>query len=300
MFGNDPDLSPVFLPTGITNLDTFLGGGLRRRSMSMFAGMEGQGKTWTAQQVAKTSLSSGLSVCYLDLEKAYDPKWWKQVGVPTSKLWVAQPAHGEETIDIMINLLKQEVDVLILDSLAAMMPNTEGESSAEQNFMGLQARMNSELYRKANSFNKCSHIMVIQQLREKIGIVYGSPYTIPGGKAKDFFSSSIIQCKRNGWIEENKIRKGFVLRYEAMKHRGEANPGDWTEISVLFNGKLDEIGQMIGIAIAAGVIIQAGAWYKIVDPSTGEEFASVQGKAGLSAELEKNEELYGKMVELIP
>jgi recombination protein RecA len=300
MFGNDPDLAPVFLSTGIANLDTFLDGGLRRRSMSIFAGMEGQGKTWTSQQFARTSILAGLGVCYMDIEKAYDPKWWKQTGVPVDKLWVAQPGNGEDAIDIMVNLLKQEIDVIILDSLAAMMPSTEGEVSAEQNFMGLQARMNADFYRKANTLNKCTHVMVIQQLREKIGIVYGNPYSIPGGKAKDFFSSSIIQCKRAGWIEENKVRKGFILKYEAMKQRGTANPGDYTEISVLFNGKLDEIGQMIGIAIAAGVIVQEGAWYKIVDKSTGELLANIQGKARISETLEKNEELYKKVVSLIP
>jgi recombination protein RecA len=300
VFGNDPSLERERLPTGIAELDIFLDGGLYRKGFSIFAGNEGQGKTWTAQQLAKTSLIAGLQVCYIDLEKAYDPKWWTQVGVPIEKMWVASPHSGEDCIDLTVGLLKEGVDIVIIDSLAAMLPLAEEEATAESSFYALQARLNSSFFRVANQSNRVSHVFIIQQLREKVGIVYGNPATIPGGNALKFYSSTTIQCKRKEWIEENKVRKGFVLRYECMKQRGSANPGDYTEVSVLFNGKMDEIGQMIGIAIGAGVIEQRGAFYYIIDKSTGENLATIQGKGKLSEVLEKDTELYQKVLDLLP
>lgn len=300
VFGNSPTLERERLPTGIPELDVFLDGGLYRKGISVFAGNEGQGKTWTSQQLAKTSLNSNLKVCYMDLEKAYDPKWWRQVGVPVEKLWVAQPNHGEQAVDMAVGLMKDGVDIIILDSLAAMLPSAEEEASAEQNFYALQARLNSSMFRQVNAANKVSHLFIIQQLREKVGIVYGNPATIPGGNALKFYSSTTIQCKRSGWLEEGKVRKGFTIKYECMKQRGSANPGDYTEVDVKFNGKIDEVGHMIGIAIAAGVISQRGAWYDIINTSSGEILATVQGKAKLSSELETNEELYKQMLELLP
>ena len=301
VFGNDPRLIRSYISTGISELDIFLDGGLVRKGFSIFSGLEGQGKTWTAQQMARASLDLGLQVCYMDMEKAYDPKWWSTVGVNINKLWVAQPAYGEECIDMVCGLLEAETcDVIIIDSLAAMVPDAEADASAESNFYALQARMNSSFYRKATALNKSSHVFVIQQLRTKVGVVYGNPTTIPGGQAKDFYSSTSIQCKREGWIEENKVRKGFYLKYECMKQRGSANPGDYTVVPVLFTGRIDEIAQTISMAISCGFIVQEGSWYNIIDTTTGEKLGRVQGKAKLADLLMGDKNLLDKLIALLP
>lgn len=304
IWGNDPRLIPRYLPTGISELDNLLDGGLRVRAFSMFAGLEGQGKTWTAQRAIATTLSAEKRACYLDLERAYDPEWWTEVGVDISKLEVASPSSAEEAIDMVVALVEDEVELIVVDSLAAMVPADEGEAEADQGFVGLQARLNGRFYRVVTSKNNLllgrqTHILVINQIRESIGVVYGNPQIVPGGKAKNFFSSTMIQCKRDGWIEEDKLRKGWYLKYEVLKQRGRANPGDSVTIPVLFSGHIDTVRQAIEMGLAWGTIKQDKAHYTIVGEG-GEVVAKFYGKPKLTEALMEDEELLQRLLTLLP
>ena len=301
VYGNDPRLKAQFLSTGIKELDELMNGGLRVKASSLFVGMEGQGKTWTAQKTAKKTIENGKSVAYVDIEKAFMPEWWREVGVDITKLVVAQPRHAEEALDMIMGLL-EDYDLVIIDSTAGLVPKDEEGHTAEYNPIGLQARFLNKFYRDITVKNTRSTVFVINQLREKVGITYGSPTYIPGGRAQNFFVSSIVQCRRDTWIEdENKKRIGWNLKYEiAGKHRGASSTGDSVIVPVLFSGQIDEIRSNIDLAINLGVIKSLGSGvYEIVDRSTGEIISKIRGKAALQEKLTEDQELFGKVMELV-
>jgi len=303
VFGNHPSLVPRYITTGIPELDAFLDGGLRRNSFSLWVGQEGHGKTWTSQKTVGANIQLDHKVCYINLEKAYHPAWWKQTGVDIKKLHVANLNSVEETIDACREMAQADYDLVVVDSSSAFVSGKEEEESAETNNIGLGARLSGRFYRLVNQVNKNTHFFVINQLRETVGMTWGSPIVIPGGKAQRFFSSSIVQCKREKFIpdaDKEKRFKGFNLKYEILiKNRGTAKPGDEITIPVLFSGKVDEAAQISSIAISLGIIKKEGAWYHIVD-ELGEIIKSIQGKDNLTNELSEDEELLKIIRDRIP
>lgn len=299
VFGNHPSLIPRFISTGVSELDELMNGGLRVKASSLFVGQEGQGKTWTAQRAAKKTIEDGKKVVYIDVEKAYVPEWWKEVGVDISKLVVAQPDNAEEALDMVMGLL-HDYDLIIVDSTAAFMPKDEEEKSAEYNPIGVQARFLSRFYRDITGGNRNSHVFIINQMRETVGVIYGNPAVIPGGKAQKFFVSSIMQCRRDSWIEPDKKRIGWNLKYEILgKHRGHSNPGDSVIVPVLFSGKIDEVGSIVNMALSLGIIAQEGAMYSIIDKETGEIVERIRGRARLTETMVENQELFLKLNEMV-
>lgn len=297
MYGNDPRLVPEYLSTGIPELDKLMNGGLKKKSISLWVGMEGQGKTWTSQKAAAHNLQLDYEVAYVDVERAYMPGWWEQVGVNTKKLHVAQPRNAEECLD-MVMVMLSEYDLIIVDSISALMPKYEEENSAESNQMALQARFNGKFFRDINGMNERAHVMVINQLRTAPGVIYGNPTYIPGGAAQRFFASSIIQARKDSWIENDKVRSGWNLKYEILgKHRGDSNDKDFAIVPVLFKGTIDKAGSLVNQGLELGIITQDGAKYEVMD---GDEiFFTCRGKARLIESVTENEELFQNLERLI-
>src|SRR3990167_7097153 len=182
MRGDDERLAIRRIPTGLPDLDAIIGGGIPRHRISIFTGPYSSGKSFIVQIFMKHALERGLQVAYIDTEQTYDPVWWAQVGLPLDKLLVSQPTIGEDAINVAIGLVKANVDVVAIDSLAALVP----QEGAEKKFIALQARLISNLMRMLLSTKHNSAIVCTNQLRDAIG--GPTPFDVmPGGAAQGFF-----------------------------------------------------------------------------------------------------------------
>jgi len=277
-----------FISTGAVNLDAAIGvGGIPRGRITEIYGPESSGKTTLALHVAANAQKTGGVAAYIDAEHALDVEYAKKLGVDVENLLVSQPDTGEEALEIAEILVRSgAVDVIVIDSVAALVPKAEIEGDMGDSHVGLQARLMSQALRKlAGSINRSkTSVIFINQLREKIGVMFGNPETTTGGRALKFYASVRLDVRRIGAVKERDAITGSRVRVKVVKNK-VAPPFRQAEFDVMFNEGISREGLLVDIAAEANIIDKSGAWY-----SYGKERIG-QGRENAKLYLKDNPEM---------
>ncbi|MCX5632374.1 MAG: recombinase RecA [Phycisphaerae bacterium] len=261
------------IPTGALSLDIALGGcGIPRGRVIELFGPESSGKTTLALHVIANAQKAGGVAAFIDAEHALDTTWAKRLGVDVSGLLVSQPDTGEQALSITEMLIRSNaVDVIVIDSVAALIPAAELEGEMGQSHMGLQARLMSQAMRKLTgviSKSKTS-LIFINQIRMKIGVMFGNPETTTGGNALKFYSSVRIDVRRISTIKENNIAMGSRVRARVVKNK-IAPPFRESEFDIMFDSGISSQGDLVDMGTNCGVIVKSGAWILYGDTKLGQ------------------------------
>ena len=282
------DLTVEAIPTGSLALDAALGiGGVPRGRIVEIYGPESSGKTTLALQILAEAQALGGVVAFIDAEHALDPVYAARIGVDIDEVLISQPDTGEQALEICDMLVRSgAIDCIIVDSVAALTPRAELEGEIGDSTVGLQARLMSQALRKlAGSLSKSSTTCIfINQLREKIGIMFGNPETTPGGRALKFFSSVRIDIRRIDTIKKNGEPVGNRVRAKVVKNK-VAPPFRQAEFDLMYGEGISKEGCIVDMAVECGVAKKSGAWY-----TYGEERLG-QGREAAKQTLLENPEL---------
>jgi recombination protein RecA len=267
-------LAPIQgISTGSLSLDIALGGqGLPRGRIIEVFGPESSGKTTLALHVAAEAQKAGGIAAFIDAEHAFDPSWAKKLGVNLEMLLVSQPSHGEEAMQICEMLVKSNaVDVIVIDSVAALVPKKELDGEIGDSHVGLQARLMSQSLRKLTSVIAKSRTVVvfINQIREKIGVMFGSPETTPGGRALKFYASCRVDVRRIGQLKEGEDVVGQRVRAKVVKNK-VAPPFRSAEFDMLHTDGISYEGDIIDMGMEQKIIGRTGAWFRYGDMQLGQ------------------------------
>jgi len=259
--------------TGSISLDIALGGaGIPRGRIIEIFGPESSGKTTLTLHVIGNAQRAGGVAAFIDAEHALDPSWAKRLGVQLDDLLVSQPDSGEQALEICEMLVRSNaVDVIVIDSVAALIPRAEIEGEMGDSHVGLQARLMSQALRKltgAVSKSKTT-VIFINQLREKIGVMFGSPETTPGGRALKFYSSIRIDVRRTGTIKEGEVSVGNRTRARVVKNK-IAPPFREAEFDIMFDRGISYEGDLVDLASMGNIIEKTGAWYNYKSTRLGQ------------------------------
>jgi len=261
------------IPTGSLALDIALGGqGLPRGRVAEIFGPESSGKTTLALHVIAQAQRKGGIAAFIDAEHALDPSWAKKLGVDLESLLVSQPSSGEEAMNIAEMLIKSNaVDVIVIDSVAALVPQRELDGDIGDSHVGLQARLMSQSLRKlTGAINKSkAAVIFINQIREKIGVMFGNPETTPGGRALKFYSSCRIDVRRIGQLKEGEEVIGQRVRAKVVKNK-VAPPFRMAEFDMLHTCGISYEGDVLDMAMAQKLITRAGTWFRYGDKQLGQ------------------------------
>jgi recombination protein RecA len=271
--GADSKLVVEGITTGSLSVDLALGGfGIPRGRIIEIYGPESSGKTTLALHVVASAQKNGGIAAFIDAEHALDPSWAKKLGVQLESLLVSQPASGEEAMNITEMLIKSNaVDVIVVDSVAALVPQKELDGEMGDSHVGLQARLMSQALRKltgAISKSKTA-VIFINQIREKIGVMFGSPETTPGGRALKFYSSCRIDVRRIGQLKEGEDVVGQRVRVKIVKNK-VAPPFRIAEFDMMHANGISYEGDVLDLAIAAKVVVRSGAWFRYGEMQLGQ------------------------------
>jgi recombination protein RecA len=261
------------IPTGSLSLDVALGGqGLPRGRVIEIFGPESSGKTTLAlHAVAEAQKKDGIAA-FIDAEHAFDPTWAKKLGVQLDTLLVSQPTSGEEAMQITEMLVKSNaVDIIVIDSVAALVPKAELEGEIGDSHVGLQARLMSQSLRKlTGAISKSKTVVVfINQIREKIGVMYGSPETTPGGRALKFYCSCRIDVRRVSQLKEGEEVIGQRVRAKVVKNK-VAPPFRQAEFDMMHSNGISYEGDILDLAVAQKIVARSGAWFRYGDLQLGQ------------------------------
>ena len=251
--------------SGAYMLDTLLGGGYPEGRVVEIYGPESSGKTTIALHAIAEIQKRGETAAFIDAEHALDPEYAAKLGVNTEELLLAQPDYGEQALQIAEELAKTgAIKLIVIDSVAAMVPRAEVEGDMGDSHMGLQARMMSQGLRKLTSIlaKTGTTCVFINQIRMKIGVMFGNPETTTGGNALKFYASQRLEIRRGEKIEENKEQIGYKAKIKIVKNK-VAPPFKRAEIPVLFNQGYDKYGDMIEVGMLYELITRAGAFYTL-------------------------------------
>jgi recombination protein RecA len=284
------------IPTGSLSLDLALGGqGIPKGRIVEVFGPESSGKTTLALHVVAQAQKAGGIAAFIDAEHALDPSWAKKLGVDLETLLVSQPGSGEEAMHITEMLIRSNaVDIIVVDSVAALVPKKELEGEIGDSHVGLQARLMSQAMRKltgAISKSKTS-VIFINQIREKIGVMFGSPETTPGGRALKFYSSCRIDVRRIGQLKEGEDVVGQRVRAKVVKNK-VAPPFRVAEFDMMHDRGISYEGDVLDLAIAQKLIVRSGAWFRYGEVQLG------QGREKTRAWLQENPALTAELREKI-
>jgi len=276
------------IPTGSLGLDVALGiGGLPRGRIVEIYGPESSGKTTLTLQVIAEAQKAGGSCAFIDAEHALDPIYAKNLGVDVDNLLVSQPDTGEQALEICDMVVRSgALDVVVIDSVAALTPKAEIEGDMGDSHMGLQARLMSQALRKmtANIKNSNTLVIFINQIRMKIGVMFGSPETTTGGNALKFYSSVRLDIRRIGSIKDGDEVVGNETRVKVVKNK-VAPPFRQTEFQIMYGEGIHHLGEVIDLGVKEGLLEKSGAWYAY----NGEKIG--QGKKNVAIYLEENPEI---------
>ncbi len=294
--GGEGTLKISGVATGSLSLDMALGGmGVPRGRIIEVFGPESSGKTTLALHICAEAQKAGGIASIIDAEHAFDPSWAKKLGVELDTLLVSQPSSGEEAMQITEHLVKSNaVDVIVVDSVAALVPKQELDGDIGQSHVGLQARLMSQSMRKLTGAIAKSKTVVIfiNQIREKVGVMFGSPETTPGGRALKFYSSSRIDVRRIGALKDGEDVVGQRVRCKIVKNK-VAPPFRVAEFDMMHNCGISYEGDLLDLGTQHKIVSRSGSWFKYNETYLG------QGKEKARAFLLENKDVAAEIRELI-
>ena len=294
--GQQKALDVEAISTGSLSLDLALGiGGLPKGRIIEIYGPESSGKTTLALQVVAEAQKAGGICAFVDAEHAMDPVYAKKLGVKTEELLISQPDTGEQALEITDTLIKSgSVSVLVVDSVAALTPKAELEGEMGDHHVGLQSRLMSQALRKITGSVSKSNTMVIfiNQIRMKIGVMFGNPETTSGGNALKFYSSVRMDIRRIGAIKEKDQIIGNSTRVKVIKNK-VAPPFKVVEFDLMYGKGISKLGELIDLGTKAGVVEKSGAWYAYKGEKIG------QGRENSKIYLQKNPNVAAEIEKII-
>ena len=271
--GQNPNVDIEAISTGSLGIDIALGiGGLPKGRIIEIYGPESSGKTTLALSVIAQSQKKGGTCAFIDAEHALDPSYAKKIGVDIDNLLISQPDAGEQALEIADTLVRSgAIDVLVVDSVAALVPKAELEGELGESHMGLHARLLSEALRKLTSTVSRSNtlIILINQIRMKIGVMFGNPETTTGGNALKFYASVRIDIRRIGSIKDKEDVIGSQTRVKIVKNK-VAPPFKIVDFDIMYGEGISKTGELIDLGVKAGIVEKAGAWFSYKGEKLGQ------------------------------
>jgi recombination protein RecA len=293
---NDKAVEIETVSTGSLGLDIALGvGGLPRGRVIEIYGPESSGKTTLALHTIAEAQKKGGVCAFIDAEHALDPIYARKLGVQLDNLLISQPDTGEQALEICDTLVRSgAVDVLVIDSVAALVPRAEIEGEMGDALPGLQARLMSQALRKLTGSISRSNTMVIfiNQIRMKIGVMYGSPETTTGGNALKFYASVRLDIRRIGAIKEREETVGNTTRVKVVKNK-VAPPFKQVEFDIMYGEGVSKMGELIDLGVKAGIVEKSGAWFSYDSTRIG------QGRENAKTFLKQNPDMAAKIEQMI-
>jgi len=295
-FGSKPVLDIEVIPSGSLSLDVALGvGGYPRGRIIEIYGPESSGKTTLTLHAISEAQKAGLSAAFIDAEHAFDPAYAKNLGINLEELIISQPDNGEAALEIADTLIRSgAVDLVVVDSVAALVPQVELEGGMGDNQMGLQARLMSKALRKltATVSKSNSTIIFINQIRMKIGVMFGSPETTSGGNSLKFYASVRLDIRRGTAIKDQEEVLGNETRVKVVKNK-VAPPFKTADFEIIYGEGVSRIGEVIDIATKNDIIEKSGSWYAYKGNKIG------QGKENVKTYLKENPKVAEEIESLV-
>jgi recombination protein RecA len=260
------------IPTGSISLDLALGGGIPKGRIIEVYGPESSGKTTLTLHAIAEIQRSGGTAAFIDAEHALDPAYAKRIGVDVENLLLSQPDNGEQALEIVETLVRSNaVDLIVVDSVAALVPRAEIEGDMGDSHMGLQARLMSQALRKLTGVINRSHttVVFINQIRMKIGVMFGNPETTTGGNALKFYASVRMDIRRIGQIKQGEAVVGNRTRVKVVKNK-IAPPFREAEFDIMYNQGISRAGDILDLATAKDIVEKSGAWFAYADAKIGQ------------------------------
>ena len=296
MGGDHVSISENVISTGCLSLDVALGvGGIPRGRIIEVFGPESSGKTTLALHIVAEAQKTGGYAAFIDAEHAMDPEYAKNLGINLDELLVSQPDSGEQSLEIAETLVRSgALDIIVIDSVAALVPRAELEGEMGDSHMGLQARLMSQALRKLTGTVSRSNttVLFVNQIREKIGVMFGNPETTPGGRALKFYSSVRIDIRRITSLKEGSDIVGNRTRVKIVKNK-VAPPFKSTEFDIMYGKGISKEGDIIDLALKGDIIEKTGAWFSYGDMKIG------QGRENAKHYLAENDDVYSEIIQKV-